>query len=225
MKFAKKLLVIAIIVFIALMSFACKTSMQKRATAISEFRDEVLVGKKENVDATLISGYREEPFNVDGTSNAVKKDFAVLSVECVTAQSELEYCMQSSNATFKGTLVKHPLKNSYSVELDERITGSATLQVSLGDNVVEIMLNSVRTSDMITPDVALDIAESELKKEIKQMNIDGDFSAEIFIRLLKNPINSEGGYFWYVAYAEDKYVVKAVLIHPITREIYAKKTE
>ena len=74
---------------------------------------------------------------------------------------------------------------------------------------------------MIGAEEALEIAEIRLKDRIKEHTSGGTLNAEIYIRFLENPISSEGGYYWYVAFVPDKYEVYAVLIDPITREIAA----
>ena len=82
-------------------------------------------------------------------------------------------------------------------------------------------LMSVRTEEMIDAAAALEIAEIRLKDRIKEHTVSGELNAEIYIRFLENPISSEGGYYWYVAFVPEKYEVYAVLIDPLTREIAA----
>ncbi len=47
----------------------------------------------------------------------------------------------------------------------------------------------------------------------------GDY--EIYVRLIPNPVNAAGGYFWYVAFVDINKETVAVLIEPESLEIVA----
>ena len=51
-----------------------------------------------------------------------------------------------------------------------------------------------------------------MKNEIKRFKHKGKLDCEIYVRLMENPIDGSGGYFWYVAFVgEDKNTVAVLL--------------
>ena len=202
--------------------FGCKSPLEKREAELSELRDELMVAKTERMTVTLCSGTRENPFEIDGKSGD-KTDFTVLTAifSGLSDNAEMSYRLVANDRTYEGQLSKHPFKNSYSIELDERIKGAATATITSGDFSETIDMKSVFTGEEISADDALVIAEKRLKTRIDGMKEGKTLNAEVYVRYIENPISSAGGYYWYVAFCPEKYEVYAVLIDPITREITA----
>ena len=216
--------VICMILAVAIAAFClgCKTPLEKREAELSELRDEFMIAKTERATITLCSGKRENPFEIDGKSSE-KIDFTVLTavITDLDEDAEVSYKLVADGKTFEGALSKHPFKNSYSVELGDRVTGEATATVTSGEYSETVELKTVLTGEEITADEALKIAEKRLKVRIDEMTDGNALNAEIYVRYIENPISSAGGYYWYVAFCPQKYEVYAVLIDPLTREITA----
>ena len=216
----KKAIFICFTVILSVFAFACSTAMEKRSPFVSELRDEVLVGGDERVKITVFSGTRENPYEIDGKISGEKTAFTVISVEGAF-EHEPSYTLYLGGEKYDGTLSKHPFKDSYSAELAVKSGKKATLTLTTDTYAGNFELASVRSSKTISASDALEIAEERLKKSIKKMEKGNTLNAEIYVRLLKNPISSEGGYYWYVAYAPEKYSIYAVLIHSESGEIVA----
>ena len=215
-------LIIAVIFCFSLCS--CSSLMKRREQNISELRDELMVSEFGNDKVTLISGRRENPFVVDGKSGE-KIDFTVVTFypEKAMESARFTYRFDDGTAEIEGEFCKHPFKNTYSFEIAKRITGNAMIVIE-GDNYEhQFDLASVKTANTIMPDQALEKAELRLGEHIKKLTSGNKLNAEIFIRFLENPISSQGGYYWYVAFVPDKYAVYATLIHPETGEIIATR--
>lgn len=220
----KKIFAVILVVLSTVLAVACEPLIEKREANLSELRDTVMTGSDERVSVTLISGKREDPFVIDGEIAEQKTDFTVITVKGSFDESvDLSYRLSANGETYEGVLSRHPFKSSYSVELAVRTVGEASVLISGGDYAQNLQLSSVITPETISADEALEIAEARLSKSIDEMTDDGELCAEIYIRLLENPISSEGGYYWYVAFVPEKYVSYAVLIHSQTREIVAVK--
>ena len=217
----KKILATLAVILSFLILFACADPIEKRQTNLSELRDEVFAGGDEQVKITLCSGFREDPYIIDGQIPQNKTDFSVITVEGEFKDEELSYRLTVNGETHEGKLLKHPFKASYSTEIALKTAVPPTIMLTGEGYAGNYELASVKTEEMITASEALEIAEVRLEDEIDDMEEDGTLKAEIYVRLLANPISSEGGYYWYVAYVPAKYEIKAVLIHPITREIVA----
>ena len=217
-----KKLICLILCFFTLFLLACDSPMEKRERNLSELRDEVMVAAGDGMKISLISGVREDPFVIDGAPGE-KKPFTVVTItpDGFNENAAFSYSLYIGESKFEGNFSKHPFKNTWSFEISERAEGSAALTVTCDGYAENFELKSVRTEEMIDAAAALEIAEIRLKDRIKEHTVSGELNAEIYIRFLENPISSEGGYYWYVAFVPEKYEVYAVLIDPLTREIAA----
>lgn len=194
--------------------FSGCTSLRSDIERVSELRDEVFAAQAEGMSVTLITGIREEPFVIDGKSGE-KKDFSVLTVipSFEQVSSSYSFELKVGEASYRGEMKRHPLKSSWSYELDVRITDECSVTISTLERTEELTLASVKTPDTITVERAYTIACAELDSP------DG----EIYIRLLENPLTASGGYYWYVAFIGENYALKAVLLEPLTGEVVAKR--
>lgn len=218
----KKILSVIFCLF-CLFLVACVPPLEKREPNLSELRDVVLTASNDKMSVTLMSGVREEPFVIDGATGE-KQPFTVVTItpSGFRDSATFSYELRIGDVTHNGGFSKHPFKNTWSFEIAERVTDSAALTVTSGADYAEnFELKSVKTDAVISAEEALEIAEIRLKNRIKEMTEGGVLRAEVYIRFLENPISSDGGYYWYVAFVPDKYVVYAVLIHPETKEIVA----
>ena len=86
-------------------------------------------------------------------------------------------------------------------------------------NGTEIGLQSVRSEDFIDGEKAYNVAYSKLSDS--PIIVNGEY--EVYVRLIENPVNSQGGYYWYVAFVDGKDTA-AALIDPVTAEVIAQKS-
>ncbi len=217
-----KKFVSVIFCLLCFMLTACVTPLEKREPNLSELRDEVLTAASDSMSVSLVSGVREEPFVIDGSAGE-KQPFTVVTIspKGFRDSATFAYELHLGDSKLSGNFSKHPFKNTWSFEVGERVTGSVALTVTSDGYAENFELKSVKTDTAISADEALEIAEIRLKSRIKEMTEGGLLRAEVYVRYLENPISSDGGYYWYVAFVPDKYTVYAVLIHPETKEIVA----
>lgn len=217
----KKLLSL-IVCALCLVLIACDTPIEKRQPNLSELRDVVMTAQSDRMKISLMSGVRENPFVIDGVPGE-KTPFTVVTVtpSGFDESTVFSYSIYLGEEKAEGTFSKHPFKNTWSFEIPKQALDNVALTVTAEGYAENFELSSVKTADMIGAEEALEIAEIRLKDRIKEHTSGGTLNAEIYIRFLENPISSEGGYYWYVAFVPDKYEVYAVLIDPISREIAA----
>ena len=80
-----------------------------------------------------------------------------------------------------------------------------------GEEQTLTLVNSV-TEQPISAENALTAALSRLRDELKRFRSHGKLNCEIFVRLMENPIDGSGGYYWYVSFVgEDKSTVAVLL--------------
>ena len=216
----KKLVLLVVLAVVTTLS-GCTTALEKRNQNLSELRDEVMIAKTDEMSVTLISGVRENPFEVNGQTGE-RTDFTVVTLSpTVVAECDYAFTVKIGEEIRSGNFTRHPIKNTYSFELPIRAKGEVFLSVTSQEKTTEFNLVSVKSEKTISAEKALEIAEQRLRESIKSVTVDGKLNCEIFIRYIENPISSEENYFWYIAYAPEKYTTFAVLVDPISGEVVA----
>lgn len=217
----KKRVLIILSILCATLIFACTPDLEKNPR-LSELRSDIMMGNNDEYSIVLVSGIREDPFDIDGMSQKDKVFFTVITVTPAEYNPLAEYSFSVTigGETYTGKLNRHPYNQSYSVEINV-LTSQKELEIiiSQGNNDSAITLNSVVGEDFISGNKAFQIAEKKLKDKISAKG--GNY--EVFVRLIENPINASGGYFWYVAFIFEDETTYAVLIEPVTMEIQAIK--
>jgi len=198
------------------MLVGCDNGLTKHQKLVSEYRDDYLVGSSESFCAEAVTGYRENPFSIDGISSENKTDFFLLTLtpKSYDPTREYGYSVNIAGKTYEGSFNKHPFENTYSFELNVRLSGGTVAVTVDGE---EISLTSIKTEQFITPEKAFEIAVDRLDSTA----IVKGGKYEIYVRLIENPINASGGFFWYVAFVDESGETVAVLIQPETLEIVA----
>ncbi|MDR2201632.1 MAG: hypothetical protein LBP26_02545 [Clostridiales bacterium] len=200
----------------------CKTELEKNESNISELRTNVYAGGDAAMRVTAITGRRENPYVLDGHCGQTR-DFTVITIEPTEFDYDkiYSYKLTVGDTEYTGELARHPFGRTFSADIEAKADGD-TLTCSVTDNGAEsqFVLTSVRTPEMIDENKAIEIAAARLKKPIASLTGGGRLNAEIYIRLMANPIDNSGGYYWYVAYVNES-AIYAVLIEPVSMEILA----
>jgi len=197
----------------------CRTDISQNQR-LSELRSDIYKGSAEGYSVVLVTGMRENPFEIDGVSQKDKVYFTVITVTPVSYDpiAEYHFTVTIGGETYAGKFSRHPFNQSYSAEINTPTKETQlALTVSRGGTDVEIGLTSVKGEDFIDAQKAFEIAEKRLKDSLAEVST----GYEIFVRLIENPINAGGGYFWYVAFVATDSTALAVLIDPVTMDIAA----
>ena len=198
------------------------TSMERLGHLISELRENVFAGESDNFSVNIITGLREDPFLMDGNA-AIARDFTLITLTPKNAtEGTYAFEVNIGGTQFKGDFIAHPFAQTFSAELDIRVNVSEiALTVTGNSGNDNIMATSVVTDQMIPADKALEIGENKLRNSIEVFKTGGALQAEIFIRLIANPIDQSGGYHWYVAFIGQNQTIFAALICSISMQVLA----
>lgn len=220
---SKRILLIFVCIVAALSFTGCKPQIEKYAENISELRDNVYEGGNETMTVTAITGRREDPYILDGHCTGAQ-DFTLIKIvpKEFIAGKVYSYSVKIGDKEFTGEMKQHPFGKSFSADIAARsYENEIAVSVTADAQTETFTLVSVVTEDMIKADKALEIASARLKKEISSLSSGGRLCAEIYIRLMPNPIDNSGSYHWYVAYIGEAQLTYAALIEPHSMEIVA----
>lgn len=187
------------------------------ASNVSDLRSAVYEGTSEYFSLSASYGFREEPFIQDGIAcNRVYK----LKIKLKNKQldpatyyvkldfSGVEYkTVFSLNAT-GGYLAEFEIEN---FDLKE-----FTVLVSVGDKSESVTLASVVPDNALAFTEALEFLQKNKPELINAYQVDGNFSAEIYARILVKDNHP----YWYIGFAKTD-TLKAFLIDGFSGEVLA----
>lgn len=202
--------IIAVMICTTLALTACGGLYDKYKKNISDWRDVVLMGSGGGYTVRVISGERESDFSLDGVSGD-KTEYTVFTVSADKLPESVALDVSFGDESYSLLLDKHPLGETFSAEVASRFTGD-TLDMSVNGEAV--------TATTVTPDIRI---TGENALEIAKSTIDLDAAGEIYVRIIENPVISDGCYYWYVAVYTAENGTKAVLIDISTGEILAER--
>lgn len=206
----------------ALCFFGCgKSNLEKYGNNISELRERLFAAENADYKITAISGRREDPYELDGVSVS-KRDFTVITVTPAVFEANkiYRYKVTVGDAVYEGDFLPHPFAQSLSADIPVAVAEDFVLV--LNDSAEKSFeLKSVVTGELISSEKAFSIALDKLKSELKRFRSKGKLNAEIYIRLMENPIDGSGGYFWYVAFVGENKETVAVLLKGDTGAVSA----
>ncbi|MCL2796575.1 MAG: hypothetical protein FWD58_00760 [Firmicutes bacterium] len=204
-----------------LMLPACQPAMQRYGHLVSELRDNVYVAESANYSVQIITGKREDPFLMDGHAGATR-DFTVITVTPKIGEHTFTYRVTLNGTEYAGTFLPHPFAATVSADIAVLSSDTAIeVSISAGGKSEALTAQSVKTEQMISADKAVEIAERKLKSCLDNFRADGALHCEIYVRLMANPIDNSGGYYWYVAFIGENQAIYAVLIDPVSMAVAA----
>ncbi len=207
---------------VTLLLFGCgKSNLEKYEASISELREYLFAAENTDYKITAISGVRENPYEMNGIC-AARQDFTVITVTPASFAPDATYRYRTEidGAVYEGDLLPHPFAQSLSVDIPAACKSDFTLTVTCGSEQTFAMQSAV-TGDLISAEKAFTIALEKLKGELKRFRVKNKLQAEIYVRLMENPIDGSGGYFWYVAFVGEEKEIVAVLLRGDTGAVSA----
>ena len=201
---------------------ACgKGNIEKYSKSIAELRERLYAADDVDYKVRAIAGVRENPYEIDGVV-AEKREFTVITVTPAVYRPDISYRYRVTigDQTFEGDMLPHPFAQSVSADIPAAAREDFTFTlIGSGERSFD-MVDSVAGS-VISSEKAFTIALNKLKPELKRFREKGKLNAEIYVRLVENPIDGSGGYYWYVSFVGSGRDTVAVLLRGETGEVGA----
>ncbi len=224
----KSLCLLLFVIFAAVALGGCtQESFPQFSENVSERRVAFFTGENENFRMEASVGERENPFITDGATGKVECYF-ILTL-CPNEVNDVTYAYEVtlSDETFSGTFTRALFGNKQTADLKicpKTLPETLDVRISDGESDVTLTLNNRVTAEMIDWKKALEIATKELKTSIDAMCVEGKLQAEVYVKLIEDSVQSEPAMYWYVAFVDAQKKIAAVLIHPTSGEIVAKRS-
>lgn len=207
---------------------ACGKSSIKLQDYLIEDRNNLFTAQDSLYCVTFSTGMREENYNFDGVVNN-KVEFGVLTLmrndSNPLANDNYSYTITINDEKLTGTMEKSPIDNSYAVDVEKKVDDNATINVQINFTGYKFNQDLINTSKDFSVDKnsALNLANSELKDELKDITSDNN-KIEVVMKILKDYSNLDNcKYYWYVGVVAKDGQTLGILIDSNSGEIVAKK--
>jgi len=225
----KKKILVFLLVVVSVFSFAaCGKEKMNISNYIIEDREHLFTANDDLYNVSLSSGKREVNYNLDGVVNELT-DFAILSLARndfkPLANDTYAYVVTINDENLTGFLTKNEIDNVYSTDLEIAIPADATINVKISFTGYSINKDLANTSNDFAVDknTALNMANSELIKDVENITSDGS-NIEVVTKILKDHSSTElKKYYWYIGIVSTNGETLGILIDANSGEIIAKK--
>jgi len=193
---------------------------------LSEVRFNLFETENEFVNVKFTSGFREEPYVLNGKSEN-KKEFGVITVKFLMETTNLSgmpsFIITISDMDFDGEFELNPFDQTYVQDIETFVLDESEIyiKVSWQDFVFESKLTNISNTFNYTHKDALNAFTKEYKSKIeKLLKNNSDF--EIYVKIINDPSLEIDKNYFYVCLITPLGESFSVVIDPMSLQILAK---
>lgn len=225
----KKIGFLLLFVTCVLILTACGKSNLNLSEHVIEKRENLFVASDDIYSVSFSTGMRENNYNFDGIVNEMVP-FGVLTLTRNNNQSlandSYSYIVTINEQTYSGFLEKSNVDNSYSTDLEVNTVGDENInvQISFTGYTFNQDLENISKSFQVDCNCALEVAQKELKDNIKNLLSDNNVKIEVVMKIMKDySAKDTKNYYWYVGILSTNCDTMGILIDANNGDIIAKK--
>lgn len=224
----KKIFAILSLLLVSFFTFGCDNNLIEIVNGeVSEVRYNLFEIKNEQLSVFFTSGFREEPYVIDGVSNS-KKEFGVITIRFLTDISNYSglpsFIITINDMDFDGDFELNPFDQTYVQDIETFVLDDATISMKILWNNFEFegTLTNVSNSFVINHKEALKIMIKEFKPQLQRLIQNHKFQGEVYIKIISDTSFLIDKKYWYVCVIGKTGENYSVVIDPQTKQILAK---
>lgn len=226
----KKKILVFLLLSVCLISFsACGSKDIDLSQYLIEKRTTLYTAEDELYSVSFSSGTREQDYKLDGIVGEMV-DFGIVTLSRLDnaplADDSYTYTVQINDQTYTGFLEKSSVDNSYLADIGVSAPADASIKIQITFTGYSFNEELSNTSNqfLIDADKAIEIANENLKEELKNVTSDKNNKIEVVLKNLKDYSNSElKNYYWYVGVISTNADTLGILIDASSGDVVAKK--
>ena len=213
----KKFVVFMIIFGIFLTFCGCKTN-NPYINRVSELRQDIYTGTFGNDTVTAYYGYCEYPFINDGKAGEPVYGYT-FKLNAIADEIRRVAELVSDNGTLSAEFKYDDVTGEYKAKIETKthFIKEFTIDLICGTETTKVKLTSVIPENCLNYENVLDKLAEKQKSLFAAYTVDGNFSAEIYMRVF---VKNEKP-FWYVGLASGNEKLKAFLIDGYSGDLLA----
>lgn len=220
-KIKKIFVIISLFLFSMIFFVSCtKLEYAKIENQISEQTQILFAGEGLDFFVTLTGGLREEPYIKDGYSNP-KVDFAVICLTLFNGANEdvIPITIKINGKEYSKILERNLIKSNYMTDLQIELKDNDDIYFYCDGQ--EVKLNNVSDTFETNYQEAIDIFFENFNDKLGELIVNGRFKGEVYLKILNNPIQNKGVYFWYVAVVGQNGNTYSAVIDTMSNQVLA----
>ena len=172
----KKILVFMLLAISLISLSACGSTKINLSNYLIEKRTSLYTAEDELYSVTFSSGTREQDYQLDGIINDMV-DFGIITLSRLDnnplANDTYTYTVQINDQTYTGFLEPSSVDNSYLADIGAAAPSDASITVQITFTGYSFNKELTNTSSLfsVNGEKAIEIANEELKEELKQLLI------------------------------------------------------
>lgn len=220
-KFLIYLIILALTLFGIYYVFFQAEPMELAYNNISECRQNYFTAQDELNKIVVSSGYREDPYIIDGihTQNV---EFGIVVLKTSLLNITAPSCiLQVSGTDYSGAMEKNPYDNTYVFDIGKYLDANSVMTITIQIEGTEYNFEPTNISkDWQTGYLqAQEIGFNQLESYIVANASGKNFNAECYIKIVNDPSNISGLYYWYVSIVDTSGTTHSVIIDTSNGEI------
>lgn len=209
-----------------LMLWGCTPQLEKDIRAnISEIREFMLFGRDNNACVSMICGYRESEYKLNGVATDLI-EFGVVTVkvfEQLSGDLDMNYVLFVGTEKFDGVMAKNPFDGTFVIDIQKIIDRNANivLQLNLGEWEKSYKLTRIDEDWGLGSDDCIGILLKQYKKELKSFYDNKEWCAEVYIKIIDESDENVSHFYFYVSVLGQKGASINMVISPKSGEVLA----
>ena len=219
----KRKLAVVFCACFTLFAFAgCANFNTQLENTVSEIHERVLYGRSEEFEVTVTMGKIEADFVLDGVKTALKDfiAFKVTPLNSAANYTDLGISYRFNEQSVEHNLEKSPKHAVWTLRLDGTMNTEALEVVIFNEKDNFIVATEKVDTGNFSP---LDKLKETFKDELMATHDGSKFNCEITMRLVKNSIDTENKFYWFVVAHTTKKDYFGIMVDIETGDVVSQK--
>lgn len=220
-KFLIYIIIFGLIVFGVYYVFFQADPMKLVYNNISECRQNYFTARDDLNQIVVSSGYREDPYILDGV-HTQNVEFGIVVLKTSLLDITAPSCiLQVAETDYSGTMEKNPYDNTYVFDIGKYLDADTVMTITIQIEGTEYNFEPTNISkDWQTGYLqAQEIGFAELESYIIASTSGKNFNAECYVKIVNNPNDISGLYYWYVSIIDTSGTTHSVIIDTSNGEV------
>ena len=192
--------------------------------SVSEIRQNFFVAEDDLSNINISSGYRENPYSLDGVHNDVVPFGVVVFRTSLANIAEPSYNITIGESVYQGIFERNPYDNTFVADLETAIDDDSQIHATIyiEDDTYDFTLQNLSSGWEIDCYEAFDIGLEALDECVQSLKKGNSFGGECYIKVISDPNNMLDIFYWYVAIVDKEGNTHAVVVDSSSGKILSQ---
>ena len=195
---------------------------------ISEIREFMLFSKDSGASVSMMCGYREMEYKLNGISTELI-EFGVVTVrmfEEISGELDMNYVLFVGTEKFAGVMSKNPFDGTFVIDIHKIIDKIANviLQLELGEWDRSYKLTRIDEDWGIKSRDCIKVLIERYEKELKNFYNKKEWCAEVYVKIVDESDRNVSNFYFYISVLGRNGDSISMIVSPQTGEILASNS-